>query len=60
MPTTLPTRRNAAVSSDFDEFPVWLLIGLTLAMALAATLTIIEMPIAFDPGLFDGSALSLP
>jgi hypothetical protein len=60
MPTTLPARRNASVPSDFDDFPVWLLIGLTLVVALAATLTLIEMPIAFDPALFDGSSLSLP
>jgi hypothetical protein len=60
MPTTLPARRTVAVPSDFDDFPVWLLIGLTLIVALAAIVTFVEMPIAVDPGLFDGSWLSLP
>jgi hypothetical protein len=60
MPTTLPARRNVAVPSDFDDFPVRLLIGLTLILALVAIMTFVEMPIAIDPELFDGSWLSLP
>ena len=60
MPTTLPARRNAVEPSDFDDLAVSFLIGLTLVLALAALLTIFEIPVVFDPGLFDGSSLSLP
>jgi hypothetical protein len=60
MPTTLPARRNAVATPDFDDLAVSFLIGLTLALALAALLTVVEIPIAFDPGLFDGPSLSLP